>query len=104
MITNKALIINHTELTSIQIIREDAVKTFQDVVNRFGLDEHSYDVSVKMISPILTSFVNSRYSFVIMGDCSIDGRLTQKSFETIRSKFIDKWINKDGCTIIQAQK
>ena len=43
-----------------------------------------------MISPIMTSYINAEYTFIINGDCSKLGWDTSKRFHDIRMKWCEK--------------
>lgn len=93
-IRNKMVIVHHYNLENIEKIRCDAVRHFQEAINKEGyaLD---YDVNTNMISSILTSFTNGEYSFVIMGDCSKLGWETSNNFNKIRNEWISRWENSE---------
>ena len=88
-IRNRMVIVHHYDLETIKAIREDAVQTFQSLVKE-DYKNSEYDVDKEMISPILTSLVNSEYSFVIMGDCSKLGWSTSELFENGRNEWVEK--------------
>lgn len=89
-IRNKMVIVHDYDFKRIEKIREDAIKTFQQAVCRDYADS-SYDINTSMVSPILESYINQEYSFVIMGDCSKLGWSTAKIFDEVRKEWISKW-------------
>lgn len=88
-IRNKMVIIHHYNKDVITEMRNDAIEHFQKAVEEdIG---RQYDVSTQMVSPILESYINGEYSFVIMGECSKLGWETADIFERWRQKYINKW-------------
>ena len=59
----------------IEKLRQDAIQTF------------NYE---DMISPIMNSYINSEYTFVINGDCSKVGWETSEQFHSVRMKWCEK--------------
>lgn len=93
-IRNRLTIVHDYNLERITKVRENAVMYFSAVVT----DHESridYDVNTKMISPILHSFINGEYTFVIMGDCSKLGWSISEDFEQYRNQWIKQ--NMDKC-------
>ena len=92
-VRNRLTIVHDFDLDRITEVRKDAVRYFQNLIDKeFVID---YDVDFQMVSPILKSFVNGEYTFVIMGDCSKLGWETSKRYEQYRNEWINK--NKGVC-------
>lgn len=101
-IRNKMIIIHHYDAEIIKVIHQDAINHFQNLVLKSNKSSN-YNVSKDMVSPILTSFTNGEYSFVIMGDCSKLGWTTSKIFEEGRKEWVEKWRNsKDSYMVLVA--
>lgn len=71
-------IVHDWDKNRIKNLRQDAVQTFDEGVDR------------GMISPIMTSYINAEYTFVINGDCSKLGWETSNRFHDIRMKWCEK--------------
>lgn len=86
-IRNRLTIVHDYDRNRINETRKNAVKYFEQFIqNEFP--DFEYDVNTQMISPILKSFVNAEYTFVIMGDCSKSGWETSEKFERCREEWI----------------
>ena len=92
-IRNRLIIVHDYDFDRIRELRENAVRYFEQVVSNEEND--TYDVDSKMISPILSSFVNEEYTFVIMGDCSKSGWELSENFEKLRQEWIKQ--NRGAC-------
>lgn len=78
-IRNEMTIIHDRKEDRIEMLRQDAIQTFSKSIE--------YE---DMISPIMTSYVNEEYTFVINGDCSKLGWKTSEDFHDIRMKWCEK--------------
>ena len=74
-------IVHHWKKDELEIVREDAIKFFNEVAN---------GVSDLMVSPIMASYINQEYTFVINGDCSKIGWETSERFHEARMKWCEK--------------
>ena len=93
IIRNRMVIVHHWNEKELNEIRDDAIKSFQDVVNVFGTRD--YDVSKLMVSPIMQGYSNStEYTFVIEGECSKLGWEESDLFQEVRKQWCEKWKNK----------
>lgn len=93
-IRNRVVIVHHYRKEEIEEVRQDAVDFFQRVVledNEFS----EYDVNTKMVTPIMESFINSEYTFMIIGECSKIGWSTSDLFDEKRREWIEN--NRDKC-------
>ena len=77
-IRNEMTIVHDWNKVKIEKLRQDAIRTFDE-----GIDGG-------MISPIMTSYINEEYTFIINGDCSKLGWDTSKRFHDIRMKWCEK--------------
>ena len=68
-------------------VREDAVKVFNQMI---GQDAIVGEYVENMISPIMDTYINQEYTFVINGDCSKIGWETSKRFHEARMKWCEK--------------
>jgi len=80
-IRNEMTIVHHWKKDELEKVREDAIKFFNEVEN---------GVSDLMVSPIMTSYINSEYTFIINGDCSKIGWETSERFHEERMKWCEK--------------
>ena len=79
-IRNEMTIVHHWKKDELEKVREDAIKFFNVVEN---------GISDLMVSPIMTSYINSEYTFVINGDCSKIGWGTSERFHEARMKWCE---------------
>ena len=79
-IRNEMTIVHHWDEDKLEKVREDAIKFFNEVEN---------GISDLMISPIMTSYINREYTFVINGDCSKIGWNTSERFHEARMKWCE---------------
>lgn len=89
-IRNRMVIVHHYNRNIIEIMRKDAIEHFQKLVMEDNPDAN-YKVSESMVSPVLSSPINSEYSFVVMGDCSKLGWETSEIFQRGRSEWVRRW-------------
>lgn len=92
-IRNEMTIVHCWDKDKIEEVRKDAIKFFNKVANG---DVGMTDL---MISPIMQSYINQEYTFVINGDCSKIGWETSKRFHEARMKWCEKH-KYDGQNII----
>ena len=90
-IRNRMTVVQHWNSEELEKIRKDAVKTFQEVADSFGLKD--YNVEEKMISPVLEGFSNTEYTFVINGECSKLGWEESDLFQEVRKQWCEKHKN-----------
>ena len=79
-IRNEMTIVHHWKKDELEKVREDAIKFFNVVEN---------GISDLMVSPIMTSYINSEYTFVINGDCSKIGWGTSERFHEARMQWCE---------------
>jgi hypothetical protein len=86
-------IVQHYDRDELEKMREDAVKVFSQVIRQdegaeenIGVDEYIKD----MISPIMSTYVNQEYTFVINGDGSKVGWETSERFHEARMEWCEK--------------
>ena len=72
-IRNEMTIVHDWKEDRIKSLRQDALQTFDE----------------GMISPIMTSYINQEYTFIINGDCSKLGWETSNKFHDIRMKWCE---------------
>ena len=76
-IRNEMTIVHHWKKDELEKVREDAIKVFsQIVIQDAGVEKHIES----MISPIMETYINREYTFVINGDCSKMGWETSERF------------------------
>lgn len=80
-IRNEMTIVHHWKKDELEKVREDAIKVFNKAANE--------DVSDLMISPIMESYINREYTFVINGDCSKIGWHASERFHEARMKWCE---------------
>ena len=83
IIRNEMTIVHHWEKDKLEKVREDAIKVFSQLV------EQDVEYLENMISPIMTSYINQEYTFVINGDCSKVGWETSERFHETRMKWCE---------------
>ncbi len=82
IIRNEMTIIHDWDKDRIEKLRQDAIQTFSKTIEKLLL-------CTCMISPIMTSYINEEYTFIINGDCSkLDWDLSEK-FHNIRMKWCE---------------
>jgi len=87
-IRNEMTIVHHWNKDDLEKVREDAIKVFDQIV-RQDFADGEYGIE-NMISPIMRSFVNQEYTFVINGDCSKLGWALSKRFHEARMQWCEK--------------
>ena len=92
-IRNEMTIVHHYDKDELEKVREDAIKVFSQIIMQdagaeeyIGVDEYIES----MISPIMSTYVNQEYTFVINGDCSKVGWKTSERFHETRMKWCEK--------------
>lgn len=90
-IRNEMTIVHDWNKDRIEKLREDAIKVFSEVIRR---DLGNEEYIEKMISPIMESYINREYTFIINGDCSKLGWDTSERFHEARME----WCEKNMCT------
>ena len=83
-IRNEMTIVHHYDKDELEIVRKDAIKVFSKLA---GSDEEHITY---MISPIMETYINQEYAFVINGDCSKIGWETSKRFHKARMEWCEK--------------
>ncbi|MBP3886940.1 MAG: hypothetical protein J6F30_04700 [Cellulosilyticum sp.] len=86
-IRNEMTIVHHWNKDRLKKVREDAIKVFGQVIGQDGGVE---EYIKNMISPIMQSYVNGEYTFVINGDCSKIGWETSERFHEARIEWCRK--------------
>ena len=84
-IRNEMTIVHHFEKDALEKLREDAIKAFKEVAI-----ERDKDIIDRMVSPIMESFINQEYTFVINGDCSKVGWDIATRFHETRMEWCKK--------------
>lgn len=86
-IRNEMTIVHHWKKDELEKVREDAIKVFSQIVRQdIGVAEYIES----MISPIMNTYMNLEYTFVINGDCSKIGWETSKRFHEARMEWCEK--------------
>lgn len=91
---NRVVIVHHWRKERIEEIRRNAVEFFQKVVLE-DTPHSEYDVNIQMVTPIMESFINNEYTFMIVGECSKIGWSTSDLFDKKRREWIEN--NRDKC-------
>lgn len=89
-IRNRVTLVHHWDLEEIMKLRDDAIKTFNKVIEPFDID---------IVGPIMTGPCNAEYTFMIQGDCSKNGWSVSDIFNDIRTEWCEKHKN-DGAVIV----
>ena len=84
-IRNRMVIVQHYDKAELEEIRNDAIKTFQKAMEDNGGRPET------MVSPIMTSYINEEYTFVINGECSKSGWDVSNEFQIIRQDWCNKF-------------
>ena len=95
-VRNEMTIVHSWDKNKLEKVREDAIKVFSKVIRRVaGVEEYSAFMIVidNMISPIMNTYVNDEYTFVINGDCSKIGWEVSKQFHEARMEWCEKHKN-----------
>lgn len=86
-IRNEMTIVHHWKKDEVEKLREDAIKVFSQIIRQdAGVEEYIEN----MISPIMKSYINQEYTFVINGDCSKIGWGTSERFHEARMEWCEK--------------
>lgn len=86
-VRNEMTIVHHWNKDELEAIREDAIKEFSEVIEaNIYMDWYIEN----MISPIMDSYINREYTFVINGDCSKIEFDTSKRFHKARIEWCEK--------------
>lgn len=86
-VRNEMTIVHHWDREKIEKVRKDAIKVFSQIIIRYGgTEEYIGD----MISPIMNTYMNNEYTFIINGDCSKIGWVTFDQFHEERMKWCEK--------------
>lgn len=88
-IRNEMVIVHHWSRGELEKVREDAIKAFISIASK---DYNNFDIDDAnlMISPIMSTYVNGEYTFVINGDCSRFGHEISGRFHEARMKWCEK--------------
>lgn len=90
-VRNEMTIVHHYKKDELEKVREDAIKVFSQITSDINFMQ---DATIeRMISPIMESYMNQEYTFIINGDCSKIGWLTSKRFHETRIKWCEKHKN-----------
>ena len=89
-IRNEMTIVHDWKKEIVEELREDAIKVFREVIRQdLGNDEFVEN----MISPVMQSYINREYTFIINGDCSKLGWGTSERFHEARMEWCKKHKN-----------
>lgn len=80
-IRNEMTIVHCWNKDNIEKVREDAIKFFNEIED---------NIADLMIGPIMQSYINQEYTFVINGDCSKIGWETSERFHEARIKWCER--------------
>lgn len=86
-IRNEMTIVHHWNKDELEEVRKDAIKMVSRTVK---LDAGLEEYIESMISPIMDTYINQEYTFVINGDCSKIGWETSERFHEARIKWCEK--------------
>ena len=86
-IRNEMTIVHDWDKDILEKVRDDAIKVFSQVIRRDAGDAKYIE---NMISPIMKSYINQEYTFIINGDCSKNGWETSEQFHEARIKWCEK--------------
>jgi hypothetical protein len=90
-IRNELTIVHHYNKDELEKVREDAIKFFNEVADKdLGGCISVADLIDSLISPIMQSYINQEYTFVINGDGSKIGWETSERFHEARIKWCEK--------------
>ncbi|HBF5866207.1 hypothetical protein KGF43_15730 [Clostridioides sp. ZZV14-6044] len=90
-IRNRMVIVGHYDEEKIKSLRKNAINYFSEFIINNDYDySDEWSVENDMISQVLTSFVNTEYAFVIMGDCSKLGWETSEKFYKARHQWVNE--------------
>ena len=86
-IRNEMTIVHDWKKDRIEKVRDDAIKVFSEIIKHDAGNEECVE---DMISPIMDSYINREYTFIINGDCSKMGWGTSERFHEERLKWCEK--------------
>ena len=86
-IRNEMTIVHDWKKEKVEELREDAIKVFREVIRQ---DLGNEEFVENMISPVMQSYINREYTFIINGDCSKLGWGTSESFHEARMEWCEK--------------
>ncbi|MDT3387654.1 MAG: hypothetical protein LIR46_07850 [Bacteroidota bacterium] len=89
-IRNEMTIVHDWKKDRVEKLREDAIKVFGEVLRQDRGDEGFVE---NMISPVMQSYINREYTFIINGDCSKLGWETSRRFHEARMEWCEKYKN-----------
>lgn len=90
-IRNEMTIVHHWNKDELEKVREDAIKFFNEVADKdLGRCVSVAVLIDSLISPIMQSYINQEYTFVINGDCSKVGWDTATRFHEARMEWCKK--------------
>jgi hypothetical protein len=90
-IRNEMTIVHDWNKDELEKVREDAINFVNKVADRdLGELISVGDLIDSMVSPIMQSYINQEYTFVINGDCSKIGWETSERFHKARMKWCEK--------------
>ena len=90
-IRNEMTIVHSGSKDRLEKVREDAVKMLTQIVMQDAIVvEQIEDIVANMVSPIMSTYVNGEYTFVINGDGSKLGWKTSEVFHDARMKWCEK--------------
>lgn len=84
-IRNEMVVVQHWNLEKLEKLRESAIQKFKKIVNNYNIE--------KMVSPIMESYINCEYTFVINGECSKVNWEDSNLFHDVRMKWCKKHKN-----------
>lgn len=88
-IRNEMTIVHCWNKDKLEKVREDAIKVFSQIIRR-DVDAGFEEYIENMISPIMNTYINQEYTFVINGDCSKIGWETSERFHEARMQWCEK--------------
>lgn len=97
-IRNRVVIVHHWDLGKINSLREDAIKTFQETADSFNY--RLFSVENNMVTPIMTGFANTEYTFFINGECSKLRWEESDLFQEVRKMWCKKHKNEASNILI----
>ena len=86
-IRNEMTIVHSCSKDRLEKVREDAIKMISQITE---LDARVDEPVKDMVSPIMSTYVNGEYTFVINGDGSKLGWKTSEEFHEARMKWCEK--------------
>lgn len=89
-IRNEMTIVHHYDKDELEKVRKDAVIVFSQIVRQDAGVEEVEEYIENMISPIMNTYINQEYTFVINGDGSKNGWETSEKFHEARIKWCEK--------------